>query len=437
MSISKSIVEHDKQVVSPAIYRTVDIAFERGEGSYLYDADGKRYHDLSAGIATNAIGHCHPKVVQAVQAQAANLMHVGTPVGHTRLYADMLDALRATMPAPLSNGKGVLMNSGGEAVETALKMARMVTRRPMVLAFTESFHGRPMGALAATASNSGYRKSLGPLLNGFQHVPYPNCGSCVYGHAGRTPDNCCGAWKNMIQMMLDKLVHPDDLAAILVEPIAGEGGYLVPPPDFLPFLRDICNKTGALLITDEVQTGLGRTGKWWGFEHSGIVPDIVAMGKAIGGGLPLGGIMAIKPVADRWPTGSHGSTFGGNPVACAAGLATLEVMKEENALENAAKVGAHIAQRIVNEQSGLPLIAAVRGRGMMIAADLKNKDGKPISMAQHKQVVHDIAANGVIVTKTGSCGLRLAPSLNLSQQQADQALDIIFDVLHELSPQLY
>jgi 4-aminobutyrate aminotransferase len=436
-SATAELLARDKQNVSNAIGRYTDVAFARGEGSYVWDVDGKRYVDLAAGIATNATGHCHPRIVKAITEQASTLIHAGTPVGYTKPYVDVVEALKATLPAPLSNGKAVLMNSGSEAVEAALKMARMMTKRSMILAFTGSFHGRPMGALAATGSNANYRKGLGALLGGVQHVPYPHCSNCLYGHGPRAPEQCCGVWKAMIQNQLDTILPGDDLAAIIVEPIAGEGGYVIPPPDFLAHLRSICDKTGALLIADEVQTGLGRTGAWWGFESSGVVPDIIAMGKAIGGGLPLGGILATKPLAERWPAGSHGSTFGGNPVACAAGVETIAIIKDENLMQNAATLGAHLKDRLTDEAARLPLIGAVRGKGMMVAADIVSKDGKPLDPKSMKHLMGDITKNGVVLTKCGAASLRFAPALNITQPQIDEALDAIFDVMHELQPVLH
>jgi len=429
-SASAQLLARDKAAVSTAVGRYNEIVFARGEGSYVYDLDGKRYIDLAAGIATNAIGHCHPRVVEAIIDQAKTLLHAGTPVGYTSVYVEMLEELKSTLPAPLSNGKGMLLNSGGEAVEAALKMARTMTKRPMVLAFTGSFHGRPQGALAATGSSSHYRKGMSALLTGVTHVPYPDCGSCAFGHGPRAPENCCGVWKNMIQMTLDKLVHPDDLAAIIVEPIAGEGGYVVPPPDFLKTLREFCDKTGALLIADEVQTGLGRTGAWWGFEGSGAVPDIIAFGKAVGGGLPLGGIMATKPLGERWPSGSHGSTFGGNPVSCRAGIETIRVIREENLLGNAMDVGAHLKARLEAERASLPILGGVRGKGLMVAADLV-AGNKPLDPKAFKKVLADIAANGVILTKCGAASLRFALALNITREQIDAALEQVFDVLAE------
>jgi 4-aminobutyrate aminotransferase len=325
------------------------------------------------------------------------------------------------------------VNSGSEAVESAIKLARAVTGRSMVLAFIDGFHGRPMGALAATGSSSGYRRHLAGLLTGVEHVPYPNCGRCAFGHGPRIPDQCCGQWRNFIQLTLDKLVHPDDLAAILVEPIAGEGGYLIPPDDFLPTLRAICDRTGALLIADEVQTGLGRTGKWFAVEHSGVVPDIVAMGKAIGGGLPLGAIVARAELMDQWWPGAHGSTFGGNPVACRAGLETIAIIREEGLMDNAVRVGRRLMQHFQAARAHLPIIGDVRGRGLMVAVDLVDEGGQPLATDRLKQVIKLLGKRGVVVTKCGPSALRLAPALILTEAQADEVATLILDALAELS----
>jgi 4-aminobutyrate aminotransferase len=264
-------------------------------------------------------------------------------------------------------------------------------------------------------------------------VPYPNCGRCAFGHGPRIPDQCCGQWRNFIQLTLDKLVHPDDLAAILVEPIAGEGGYLIPPDDFLPTLRAICDRTGALLIADEVQTGLGRTGKWFAVEHSGVVPDIVAMGKAIGGGLPLGAIVARAELMDQWWPGAHGSTFGGNPVACRAGLETIAIIREEGLMDNAVRVGRRLMQHFQAARAHLPIIGDVRGRGLMVAVDLVDEGGQPLATDRLKQVIKLLGKRGVVVTKCGPSALRLAPALILTEAQADEVATLILDALAELS----
>jgi len=430
---SEDWIARDREVVSPAIYRYTEIAFARGEGVFLYDFEGRRYYDMAAGIATMNVGHCHPRVVNAIADQARTLIHAAAHVGYMAPYVEMAETLRSLLPAPLDCGKALLVNSGSEAVESAIKLARAVTGRSMVLAFIDGFHGRPMGALAATGSSSGYRRHLAGLLTGVEHVPYPNCGRCAFGHGPRIPDQCCGQWRNFIQLTLDKLVHPDDLAAILVEPIAGEGGYLIPPDDFLPTLRAICDRTGALLIADEVQTGLGRTGKWFAVEHSGVVPDIVAMGKAIGGGLPLGAIVARAELMDQWWPGAHGSTFGGNPVACRAGLETIAIIREEGLMDNAVRVGRRLMQHFQAARAHLPIIGDVRGRGLMVAVDLVDEGGQPLATDRLKQVIKLLGKRGVVVTKCGPSALRLAPALILTEAQADEVATLILDALAELS----
>lgn len=430
---SSQLIERDQSVVTPAIYRYTDGAYARGEGIYLFDFEGRRYYDMVAGIATMSVGHCHPRVVAAITDQAQTLIHGAAHVGYMQPYVDILEKVLSLAPSPLDQGKGVLLNSGSEAVEAAIKLARAVTGRSMVLAFMESFHGRPMGALALTASSSGYRRHLTPLLSGVEHVPYPYCYRCPFGHKHRSREDCCGQWRNFLQLTLDKLVHPDDLAAIIVEPIIGEGGYIVPPDDFLPSLREICDRTGALLIADEVQTGLGRTGKWFAMEHWGVVPDVLVLGKAIGGGLPLGATLARADLMDAWWPAAHGSTFGGNPIACRAGIESIAIMEEQNLLENALRVGDHIQQRFKAVQDDLPIIGQVRGKGLMVAVELINQQGQPIIVEQVKRIIKKLGVAGVVMTKCGQSALRIAPALSITCDEADAAVDIVIDVLKAYS----
>lgn len=428
---SAQIIDRDKKIVTPAIYRYTDIAFAKGDGPFLFDFEGNRYYDFVAGIATMSVGHNHPRVVSALTDQARKLIHTSAHVGYMQPYVEILEKLISLTPAPLNQGKGILLNSGSEAVETAIKLARVVSGRSMVLAFMDSFHGRPMGALSLTASNSSYRRHLSPLLSGVEHVPYPYCYRCPFGHRNHTRADCCGTWLNFIQMTLDKLVHPDDLAAIIVEPITGEGGYIVPPDSFLPTLRDVCDRTGALLIADEVQTGMGRTGKWYGVENWNVIPDIIALGKAIGGGLPLGATLARADLMDAWWPAAHGSTFGGNPIACRAGLESIIIIEEENMLENAIHVGDHIQARFKEMQKDMPIIGDVRGIGLMVGVELINRQGEPITTDQVKHIIKELGAAGVIVTKCGQSTLRIAPALSITQQVADEAIDITLKVLAE------
>jgi 4-aminobutyrate aminotransferase len=428
---SADLIARDKKVVTPAIYRYTDIAFERGEGVFLYDFEGKRYYDFVAGIATMSVGHNHSRVVAAITEQAGKLLHGAAHVGYMQPYVEIVEKLLSLAPSPIDQGKGLLTNSGSEAVETAIKLARAVTGRSMVLAFLDSFHGRPMGALSLTASSSGYRKHLAPLLSGVEHVPYPNCFRCPFGHKNHTKEDCCGQWRTFIQMTFDKLVHPDDVAAIIVEPIIGEGGYIVPPDDFLPALREICDKTGALLIADEVQTGMGRTGKWYGVEHWNVVPDVIALGKAIGGGLPLGATLARADLMDAWWPAAHGSTFGGNPLACCAGLESIAIIEEEHLLEHATRVGDHIQARFKAAQKELSIIGDVRGKGLMVGVELVDREGESLKVEQVKHIIKELGAKGVVMTKCGQSALRIAPALSIPQAVADDAVDIILHVLRE------
>ncbi len=422
----EAVIERDQSLVTPAIYRYTNIVFERGEGVYLYDITGRRYLDFVAGIATMNVGHSHPRVVAAVQEQAAKLMHPASHVGYYLPYVELLEALRDVMPGSLRDGKAVLLNSGSEAVEAALKLARYVTGRPMVIAFMNSFHGRPMGALSLTSSSSAYRRHLSALLPGVYHVPYPN--PFRPDVPVDSPEALADVVLGLIEKALETIIPPEELAAIVVEPIAGEGGYIVPPDNFLPGLRAICDRTGALLIADEVQTGIGRTGKMFAVEHWNVEPDIISLGKAIGGGLPLSAVWARREIMDAWPAGAHGTTFGGNPVACRAGLESLRVLQEENLVDNAARVGDHIQARFRDAQEEIPLIGDVRGKGLMVGVELVTPDGSP-AKDLIKPIIKEIGDAGVVMTKCGASTLRIAPPLIITQEQADEGVDIILDIL--------
>lgn len=425
---SKEILERHAQSVTGALYRYTSIAFARGEGPYFYDAEGKRYVDFASGIGTNNIGHCHPEVVAAVTDQAGKLMHAASPVGYYEEYVEYAERIKAVAPAALRAGKVLFVNTGSEAVETGIKLARMVTNRPAILAFLNSFHGRPMGALSVTASSAGFRKSLSGLFGGVYHSPYPYCYRCPLGH--KSAAACDLACLEYARRLLKTIVPPGDLAGIIVEPVLGEGGYVVPPNEFLLGLRKICDETGALLILDEVQTGFGRTGKMFAAEHSGVQPDVMVMAKAMGGGLPLGGILARKDFMDQWEPGSHGTTFGGNPVSCRAGMATLEIIRRENLPGNAAELGEYLMGRL--RDSRLKAIGDVRGKGLMVAAELVEPDGGP---AAHliKDLVKEIGRRGVVMTKCGESGLRFIPPLNITLEQLDEGLNIVLETIADLT----
>ena len=423
---SAGIIVRDHAAVASTIYRYTDIAFHRGESVYLYDLEGREYLDFVSGIATMNVGHCHPDVVEAICKQARTLIHGACHIGYMEPYVAMMEAIKAVAPGDLKNGKGLLVNSGSEAVETGIKLARYVTNRPMVLAFTDSFHGRSMGALALTASSTLYRRNLTSLLSGVVHTPFPYCFRCPLKH--ESPDTCGLACLSLVEKALQTVVPPEDLAAIIVEPIAGEGGYIVPPDGFLQGLREICDRHGIFLIADEVQTGFGRTGKMFAVEHWDVVPDIICMAKALGGGLPLGAILARAEIIDEWPPAAQGTTFGGNPLACQAGLATLKIIEAENLLANASKMGNYIQDRLRSAQSELPIIGDVRGKGLMVGAELVTENGSP-AVEIIKAVIKEMGENGVVLTKCGASAIRFAPPLIIKEDQVEKGLNAILNVL--------
>jgi 4-aminobutyrate aminotransferase len=423
---SEELIVRDQRSVSGTIYRYTDIAFQRGDGVHLYDFEGRQYLDFVSGIATMNVGHCHPQVVEAICEQAKSLIHGASHVGYMEPYVEMLEALKAVAPGDLRNGKGILINSGSEAVETGIKLARYVTKRSMILAFTDSFHGRSMGALALTASNTLFRQRLPGLLTGVYHTPYPYCYRCPLKYT--SAEDCELACLNLVEKALESVVPPEDLAGIIVEPIAGEGGYIVPPDGFLEGLREICDRVGALLIADEVQSGLGRTGKMFAVEHWDVEPDIICLAKALGGGLPLGGVLAKAELMDGWPPAAQGTTFGGNPVACRAGLATLNIIQEQDLMAHAVQIGDFIQNRFREAQSDLPIIGDVRGKGLMVGVELINADGSP-ALEIIKAVIKEMGSKGIVLTKCGASALRFAPPLIISKEQAGEGVELILSVL--------
>jgi 4-aminobutyrate aminotransferase len=423
---SQSIIERDGAAVAATIYRYTDIAFQRGEGVYLYDFEGQQYLDFVSGIATMNVGHCHPQVVAAIREQAETLIHGAGHVGYMEPYVALLEALKATAPGELSSGKGILVNSGSEAVETGIKLARYVTNRSMIIAFTDSFHGRSMGALSLTASNTLFRQRLAGLLPGVHHTPYPYCYRCPLRYG--TPEDCQLACLNLVEKALETVVPPEDLAGIILEPIAGEGGYIVPPDGFLSGLREICDRTGALLIADEVQTGLGRTGKMFAVEHWQVEPDIICLAKALGGGLPLGAVLAKRQIMDQWPPAAQGTTFGGNPIACRAGLTTLNILHEQDLMAHAVEVGDFIQNRFRDAQKDFAMIGDVRGKGLMVGVELVNADGSP-AVEIIKSIIKEMGSKGIVLTKCGASAIRIAPPLIISKEQAADGVEIILSVI--------
>jgi 4-aminobutyrate aminotransferase len=408
---AKAIIERDAQFISPSYTRSYPLVVSRGEGAIVEDVDGNRFLDCSAGIAVVATGHCHPKVVEAIQRQAARLIHMSGTDFYYQNMVDLAEKLAALTPGGVPR-KVYFGNSGTEAIEAAIKLARYHTGRKQFVAFYGAFHGRTMGSLALTGSRSGQRKNFFPVMPGVHHVPYADCYRCPYG---KTVDSCAVECAQAIEDPLFRTVlPPEEVAAIVVEPVQGEGGYLVPPKKFLTELRRIADGYGILLIFDEVQCGMGRTGKMFASEHFDVVPDIVALAKGIASGLPLGATIARADIMD-WPPGSHASTFGGNPVAVEASLATIELL-EQGLIDNAATIGAHMKARLSEFPQRFPNVGDVRGLGLMIGIEMvKDQATKERAPELRDRIVQMCFARGLLVLGAGPNTLRISPPLVLTR----------------------
>lgn len=411
---AKRIVERDHKVVSPSYTRDYPLVAQTGSGAMVEDVDGNTFLDFAAGIAVVATGHCHPHVVAAIQKQAAELIHMSCTDFYYEGTVTLAEKLASI--APGSSAKRVYFgNSGTEAVEAAMKLARYHTGRDKFIAFHGCFHGRTFGSLSLTASKAVQRKRFGSLLGGVFHAPYPNAYRGAYGVR---PENAAADALAYIENELFKrLCDPEDVAAIFIEPIQGEGGYVAAPAEFLRGLERLCRKHGILLVADEVQSGMGRTGKWWAVDHAGIEPDIICTAKGIASGMPLCAMIAKAEVMD-WKPGAHASTFGGNPVAIAAALATITIL-EQNAIANAARLGEFIFHETEGWRERHKSVGDIRGRGLMIGVefvhDQKTKEKAP-GVRDH--VIHAAFRKGLLVLGAGENSVRLAPPLIIDEEQA-------------------
>lgn len=433
---AQAIVERSERVVSPSLPRAYPLAVKRAYGCVVEDVDGNQFLDCMAGIAVCSTGHCHPRVVRAIQEQAERWLHICGADFYDPQYIALSERLAAI--APGGEPKRVFLgNSGAEAVEAALKLARYHTGRPYVIAFFGAFHGRTMGAVSLTASKPVYHRGFMPLLPGIVHVPYGYCYRCAYN---LTYPSCNLACVDFIEKtLMGRSVPPDEVAAIFVEPVQGEGGYVVPPDGWLQKLRALCDRYGILLVADEVQSGMGRTGKWFATEHWGVVPDILCLAKALASGMPVSAMVARESVM-TWPSGAHGSTFGGNPVACAAALATIEVIEQEGLMENAVRVGNRLLEGLRNlarevEQAGRPpFIGDVRGLGLMIGVELvQDLESRAPAHDEAEQVMEECFRRGLLVLTCGASSIRFAPPLVITEAEADRALGIFADALRAAS----
>jgi 4-aminobutyrate aminotransferase len=426
---ARAIIERDARVVSPSYTRSYPLVVKQGEGAMIEDVDGNRFLDFNAGIAVVASGHCHPRVVHAIQEQAARLIHMsGTDFYYEEMVA-LAEKLSEIAPGDVDR-RVSFGNSGAEAVEGCLKLARYTTGRDKLIAFYGSFHGRTMGALSLTARKATQRERFGPMLPGVTHTPYPYCYRCPFG---KEPEGCAVECVKFIEETLLKTVSPaDETAAIIFEAVQGEGGYIVPPRKFFDELQRVARKHGILLVCDEVQSGMGRTGKMWAAEHFDLVPDIFAVAKGIASGLPLGATVARADLMN-WVPGAHASTFGGNPVSCAAALVTIALL-EESLVENAARMGAHMMERLRTWPARFKNVGDVRGLGLMIGIELvRDQQTKERAPELRDRVLAAAFERGVLVLGAGDNTIRLSPPLVITRDQCEFALDTLEECLKTAS----
>lgn len=416
----RALLERDERYMSPSYTRIYPLVCARGSGAVIEDVDGNLFLDFTAGIAVTSTGHCHPQVVAAIQDQASKLLHMS---GTDFYYQPQIDlAQRLAELAPGTSPKRVFFtNSGAEALEAGLKLARWHTGRSRALAFFGAFHGRTYGAMSLSGSKLVHRRGFSPLVPDIHHVPFPRgCQGCM------KPGDVCTCVLQIEETVLKRIAPPDEIAAIFVEPIQGEGGYHVPPPGFLPALKQLCQRHGMLLVADEVQTGFGRTGKLFAVDHWNVEPDILCMAKGIASGMPLGAIVARGDVMD-WPPGSHASTFGGNPVSCRAALATVELLEKEY-IANAAARGEQLRKGLLELQRRFAAAGDVRGLGLMMALDIVGPGRQP-NPALRDELVQAAFREGLLLLGCGESAIRFCPPLCVTSKQVDTALSVLAKVL--------
>jgi 4-aminobutyrate aminotransferase len=417
---ARAIIDRDEKRVSTSYTRSYPFVMARGEGAIVEDVDGNRFLDCAAGIAVNSTGHSHPDVVKAIVDQAQKFLHMSGTDFYYEPQVRLAEQVAEIVPIQ-GEVRSFFGNSGTEATEAAIKLARYATKRQNVIAFFGSFHGRSLGSLALTASKVVQRKGMGPMMPGVYHAPYADCYRCP---VGASPETCAAECVNWIENQLFlHLVSPDEVAALVVEPIQGEGGYVVPPAQFHERLRALTRQHGILLVADEVQSGMGRTGKMFACEHFGVEPDMVNIAKGVASGMPLGITVARADIMN-WPPGTHASTFGGNPVSCAAALATIRLLREQ-LVKNAETVGSYLLDRLRELQDKHPLIGDVRGKGLMIGVELvRDRQTKERAVAERDAVIEAMFGQGVLILGAGRNTVRFAPPLVFSKEQADAAVRI-------------
>jgi 4-aminobutyrate aminotransferase len=425
---ARRLLEIDKRYISPSYTRCYPFFIDHGEGAYVWDVDGNAFLDFTSGIGVSSTGHSHPRVVEAITRQAGRFLHMS---GSDFYYdTEILLARKLSAITPGRRDKKVFFcNSGAEAVEAAIKLARYSSGRQYFIAFLGSFHGRTMGALALTSSKSVQRARFGPLMPGVVHTAYGDCARCAYGLTYGKCDIACVSY--IEDTVFKRNVHPEEVAAIFAEPILGEGGYIVPPPEFHPRLKALAEKYGILYVADEVQSGMGRTGKMFAIEHWGVVPDIITIAKGVASGLPLGATVAPAEIM-QWQPGSHGSTFGGNPVSCAAALETIGLL-EESLIDNAARMGRYLMTRLGRIQKKSRHFGRLSGKGLMIGMEIvTDKRTMEPAPRTRDRIVEACFRKGLLILPCGPTSLRFVPPLVIGKDEADTALDIFEDALRKV-----
>jgi len=430
---ARELLGKDADILSQSVVRWYPLVAESGSGCLVKDVDGNEYIDFNSGIAVLAVGHSHPRIVKAIKDQAEKLIHYSWTDFYYKPIIDLGEQLTKITPGSFAK-KVFYCNSGAEAIEAAMKMVRWHTRKSLFLAYTGSFHGRTFGAMALTASKPVQRRHFFPLVSEVTHVPYPYCYRCPFGLT--YPE--CNMWcVDFIEEEVLKKFHPaEDTAAMFVEPIQGEGGYVVPPDDYFQRLKKILDKYDILMVDDEIQSGMGRTGKWFAVEHWGVTPEIVTIAKALASGLPIGAAVAMADLMD-WEVGSHANTFGGNPVACAAALQVIDVMREERLMENATRQGAYLMKRLKEMQQKYPLLGDVRGKGLMVGVEfVKDQETKEPASQEVQEVINKCFRRGLAIITCGKSTMRFAPPLIITHEIIDEGLEIFEGAVKEVAAQL-
>ncbi|MEM2987577.1 MAG: acetyl ornithine aminotransferase family protein [Candidatus Bathyarchaeia archaeon] len=426
---ARELVKKDERFISPSYVRFYPLVVESGRGCIVRDVDGNEYIDFNSGLACLNVGHNHPKVIDAIKRQCDRFLHYSNTDFYYNEVIALAEKLSEVTPGNFEK-KVYFGNSGTEAIEAAIKLAKWHTRKQLFVSFINAFHGRTIGSLSLTSSKPTQRRYFFPLMPGVNHVPYPYCYRCPFKQT--YPE--CHYWcvDFIDEFVLQKYAPPEDVAAIVFEPIQGEGGYVIPPPEYFQRLKKLADKYGILLIDDEVQSGIGRTGKWFAIEHWNVEPDIICSAKALASGLPLGATIARAKIMD-WVGGSHASTFGGNPLSCVAAIAVIDAIKEERLLDNATKQGTYILKRLGDLEERSEIVGNVRGKGLMIGVEfVEDKDSKKPAPQKANEIMIRSWKRGVAVITCGISTIRIMPPLNITREFVDAGLEIIEDVIKEV-----